>query len=406
MKRRAKYVLFLAAAATVAAAVSGCSSSTSSSEADPSTSMTYKGTIKIDIVSDFTGTLSSIEGDQGALAYFDQVNAQGGVDGYKIVVHQYDGAGNPDTALQAVRSAIADNPAAILTASAALSSALPAAAASGIPTIGDGSDPGWTGHPNLFSPIGDVATFSSDTWVLVLKHYAGAKKVAILTAPLETPDAMTLAKDAAANGMQVVLNDDSTPEVANAAQALSVAEKVKASGATAVMLLYYTPASELQADLNSLPGQHVTVLEGSESGPAVLSEFGTKIDGEYDAEDWPTAYVNNAGINLYKADMDKYGYGSLVYTKAYLPITFAEAMMLVNKGLEPAGAPFGHSAVVAALEKIKNYTADGLLPDISYPKWQNYGSNCGTFTEVVNGQWVPLTNGAFPFFCGAPSTPA
>jgi branched-chain amino acid transport system substrate-binding protein len=358
------------------------------------------------MVADLTGAFSPVTGLQGAYAYIDSVNAAGGVDGYKIVATTYDAASSPATALQAFRRAIADNPAAILEATIPDASALPLVAQSGIPAIGAGFVPGWTGHPTMFSPIGDVSTHLSDMWLLMLKHYAGATKIAVVTSPLEKADAELTASLGPAAGVKIVMDDTGEPNILTSASALSLAQRLKSAGATGVVMYgIETGESLTQADLNQLGGG-VTVAQPGEFGPALIKEFGARINGELYGEAWVPPYVTgDPGLQEFMAAMNKYGYGSLIYTAPNNSLRYAQMKMLVEQGLKPAGAPFTHAAVVNSLSTLKNYTADGLLPNTTYPKFQQVGENCLSVMKVVNGQWVSLTNGTFPFFCGGPSLP-
>jgi ABC-type branched-subunit amino acid transport system substrate-binding protein len=333
-------------------------------------------------------------------------NAHGGVDGYKIVATEYDGGSSPAMALQAFRRAIADNPAAILEATIPDASALPAVAQSGIPAIGAGFVPGWTGHANMFSPIGDVSTHLSDVWLRILKHFAGASKVAVITSPLEKADADLTATQGPSAGVKVVMDDTGEPIALNSASSLALAQRLKSSGANGALFYAVTTGESLtQANLNQL-GAKVTVLQAGEFGPTILQEFGNRINGELYAENWVPPYVsNNAGIAEFKAAMQQYGYGSDIYTNANETLRYTQMKMLVEQGLKPAGPPFTHAAVINGLASLKNYTADGLLPGTSFPQFQQVGTHCLSVLKVVNGQWVALTNGSFPFYCGGPSVP-
>jgi hypothetical protein len=77
-----RHIGWLATVGITVAALAWCSSSKSSTGA--AADYASKGTIDVALVSDFTGPLAPSTGVDGALAYFDEVNAEGGVDGYKI----------------------------------------------------------------------------------------------------------------------------------------------------------------------------------------------------------------------------------------------------------------------------------------------------------------------------------
>lgn len=390
------------AAAVVLLAVAGLVATTATASAKSTARAAAKGSIPVALVSDFTGALAPSTGVQGALAYFHWLNAHGGVDGHKITVKQYDAGSSPTTALQAFRRAIAAKPAAILeSASGEEISSLSAVTSSGIPVVDDGFAPGWIDKPTLFSPVGDVSTHLSDVWLTVLKHFGHATKVAVIGSSLETGDLKLLAKSGPDVGVKVVMTDLSEPETLTSAQALTLAEQIKSSGANGVSVIGVLAINQLQADLNQL-GVKVTVADPVFESDA---QFGKTIDGELFAEDWASPYVkNNAGIKAYLAAMKSAGYGSVAYSAGFAPFRYAQAEMLVQEGLKKAGAPFSHKAVIKALSGVKNWTANGILAPVSFPQFQQVGIHCLSVMKVVNGKWVPETNGNHPFVCGGPST--
>ena len=358
----------------------------------------FKGTIKVGVVADLTGPLSVASDMQGALAYFDKVNAAGGVDGYKIVPTEYDTQSSPSAAVQAFRRAIAAKPAAIIGSSDVAASALPALAQSGIPSVGDGFAPGWTGHKNLFPIEGDQVGHYSNVMLVVQKLYGHATKIALLGGTVGLPDAKNVLAQASKSGVQIVMQDMDVPLVPTSAQFLSLAEQIKASGAQGVVGLGVAGQSQLQIDLNQL-GADTTVI-ATDFGAATTSENGLLYSNS-----WAEPYVkHDPGMNAYIAAMRKYGYGKLVYTTAYGPIKWAMAALLVQ-GLKKAGPPFSRKAVIKVLGKTKNFTANGVVPDASFPAFQKIGTSCQVVLKVVNGQWVSEKNNAYPFVCGGPSLP-
>lgn len=397
MTRISKSVGCWAAAATIAVALAACGSSDDSSD----TGGTGK-TIDIALVSDFTGPLAPATGVDGALAYFKKVNDDGGVDGYKVNVKQYDAGSAPATALQAFRKAVADKPAAILeAASGEETSSLSVVAHSGIPVVDDGFSPGWIGQPTLFSPVGDVSTHQSDAWLRVLQKQAGATRVAVLSTPLLKGAIDVVASTGPAAGVDIVLKDASLPQTMSSARNLELAHQIKSTGADGVLIFGTAPLNQLQADLKQV-GADATLLN---PGFEPVGDLGSSVDGLIFAEDWATPYVkDNKGIADYLATMKQYGYDPYG-GKGFPPFRYAQAKMLVEEGLKPAGAPFDNDAVVKALGSIKGWTADGILSGVSFPEFQHEGISCLSVMQVVDGEWTSVTNGEHPFICGGKSLP-
>src|SRR5690349_7251901 len=145
-------------------------------------------TLTVALVADLTGFFAANSGWQGAMAYFKKFNASGGIHGVKIKVRIFDSGTDPQKALQATQAALAIHPAAYMSGSGALYTALPTVAQSGVPAIGDGFAPQWgAGYHNFFSVLGDLTTHLSSVWLNVLKSQ-GATKLALLTAPIEKGD--------------------------------------------------------------------------------------------------------------------------------------------------------------------------------------------------------------------------
>src|ERR1700678_4287458 len=113
----------------VAVAVAGAAATWAAAGATAGTThkaaVKSKGTITIGLISDFTGDLEVASNFQGALAFADYINANGGVDGYKLVVKEFDAQSSPTAAVQAVRQAIAAKPVGIIGASFVIGSGLP-----------------------------------------------------------------------------------------------------------------------------------------------------------------------------------------------------------------------------------------------------------------------------------------
>jgi hypothetical protein len=185
--------------------------------------------------------------------------------------------------------------------------------------------------------------------------------------------------------------------VPTSAQFLATAEQIKSSGAGAVVDLGVEGVSQLQVDLNQL-GAKASVI-ATDFSPATSNENGLLF-----SLPWAEPYISgDPGITQYTAAMNKYGYGNLLDTASYAPFRWAQAALLVQ-ALKTAGPPFSQAAVVKALSETKNFTANGVVPPVSFPEFQTIGGHCQTVMQVVNGQWKALINGPSPFVCGGQST--
>jgi ABC-type branched-subunit amino acid transport system substrate-binding protein len=393
--------LMVAAGALVVVLATGSAWSASSR----STTKQAPKTLTVGIETDLTGVIAPYAGWQGAAAYFKALNARGGIHGVTVNYKLYDGGSNPTQALQATQRLLASHPVAFMAASPFLYTALPTVAKSGIPAIGDGLSPQWgQGIKTFFSVDGDLTSHLSDVWLRVLKSQ-GASKLALFTSPLEKGDIELMDQDAAPLGLTTVLKDVSLPQGLQSADALRLAQRVVQSGADGV-LFFGTPGGiQVAVDLNQL-GWKGRVEVPDSLGPQVLTQYGSKANGLIWAGHLAAPYATKApGVREYVADMNKYGYGSVIFTAVYALQKFAEAKMLVEKGLTPCYPSFSRACIISHLSKLKNYTAGGLMPRTSFPEFQNGAPRCLSVAKIVNGKWVVLTNGTFPFLCGGPSKP-
>src|SRR3954451_18971258 len=69
--------------------------------------------IKVALIEDLTGGFSAISGPNPSLAFIKDLNANGGLNGYKVVTKTYDGQSTDAGTLQSARRAMQDHPNAI-----------------------------------------------------------------------------------------------------------------------------------------------------------------------------------------------------------------------------------------------------------------------------------------------------
>jgi ABC-type branched-subunit amino acid transport system substrate-binding protein len=398
-------LLVVGALAMLSIVVASCGSSNSSGSGSSTTSSggATSGTstaaspkvLKVALIEDMTGSFAPISGPQPSQAFIKDLNDNGGLNGTQIETTVYDGQSTAAGTLQAARRAVQTQPAGILMGSWNATSANAFLATTGIPVVGFGAIGGYAGYDNVFSDIGEAAVHSSDVWMRILK-LKGATKIAILNTTIQAKFGALLKRLAPSAGVQIVYDNETLPYPVDSPTALSLARAVKDSGATGVFAA--AGGDLVQADLNQL-GVKVSVLEVSAFGPAVIKQWGPKVNGMIFGSSFASAYVkNNPAVDKYVADMKKYGYDKFTYNNPYAIEHYAATKMLFD-GMKAAGAPYDKTATVAALNKLHRYTAGGLLPFVSFPEWHKSGTDCAATATVVNGQWVADKNGTNPFTC-------
>jgi len=374
------------------AAAADASTTANNAASDDAGAAADKSPVDIAIVTDLTGPYAGQSGPTPIEAYVKRVNEGGGIDGHKIVTKTYDGQSAAPATLDATRQAIQDKPAAIVFGAFLSDSAMAALGKTDIPVVGFGAFPGWTGHDNVFSIVGDIVNHNSDAWLQILTS-RDRKKIALVgvsEAALKLE--RKLAKDA---GVDVVYFNPGLGVQVDAPTALSVAQEIKAKGANGVVVLG-VGGPAIQANLNQL-GADVLVVEPSEFGPAVAKQYGKKVEGMIFAHPTAQATVDNAGMKQYRDDMTKYGYEENIFLPV-APSMYASTEMLVES-LKRVGAPFTAADTVADLNTVRDFTADGMVAKASFPEFHESGTDCLSTSEMKDGEWVATKNGDYPFTC-------
>ena len=119
----------------------------------------------------------------GVRAYFDWVNDQGGVNGRQVVLtHAADDQGSPsENAIEARALVEQDHVFAVVGVATAFFTGASFLARTGTPTFGYATQNEWAGPPNLFAAYGSVVDFSTlGPSIAYVAHRSGAHSVALM----------------------------------------------------------------------------------------------------------------------------------------------------------------------------------------------------------------------------------
>jgi branched-chain amino acid transport system substrate-binding protein len=375
--------------------------------------------VTVGIVGDVTGPLSSAAGGavQGAKAAFDAQNAQGGVNGRKIVVVTQDTQSNPNNALQAAQSLVQQSHVfAVLDGPSAFFSAMyPYFHQNNVPIVtGFPDDPGaeWGNQANtdLVDGTGSIPQSpptSAWTWYVKLLQSANCKSVATLgygAVGASAQSATGAGKAAAAAGIPNVDNDISL--TLTQTDYTSTALRIKSSGADC-WAAFIAPVG-VQAILTSLhqEGAHARPVQVSAGyGPdfvkAPLSSISQGLITSYfyvtsDRDPSVGSQVANA-MTQYTGYTGPSNGWSLPAGAIY---GYTGALLLI-KGLEAAGSNLTTTSFLSALHSQAAWTANGLQNrvDLAVSKQGTYPpSSAGgcAYAEVVKGNaYVPYSGNAY-----------
>ena len=315
------------------------------------------------------GAPENVSSPAGFEARLDQQNAQGGVDGHKLVPLVIDDQTSPSQIATAVQEA--DSKAfGIVSQSALMFLAAKYPNQAGVPVTGtydDGPEWGTPPYTNMFASdegsvnpkypvntqIGDFLKAHGGT---VLGSYGYGISPSSSRAAIATADSF---KDA--GGKVGVLN---TSIPFGSVNFTSIALAAKQAGINAMVPAMDANSNYALAQALSQAGVKLkSTLYATGYEPDVINSptWGV-LQGSYFFSPFRPWDLPNAGTQQMQADMEKYAH----FTKSQFP-TFGQyeawaGADLMIKGLEMAGPNPTQAAVIKDLRGLKSYNANGLLP--------------------------------------------
>ena len=400
----------------------------------PSTPGVTGTTIRVGGIASPTSVLNVpyVDGFDGAKAYFDRVNARGGVFGKKLeLVAQLSDQGAPSGNIRAVRSLVEErNVFAVLPVMTNNFAGAKYLSDRRIPTFGLNVDPGWCGtiadveaiqtaileagrltdqcpRSSLFGERGSFLCFRcpnpGPSFVALRNH---ARKAAIFTysAPSSKLCAEGLEASFARYGIDVVFEDTTLPF--GFTDASADAAGVKDHGAQVIATcMDFGGAFRLTRQLHDAGVGDLVVVAPEGYGPATIAKYGRALDGWFFGlgfTPWEGKHLP-PGTRAYLAAMKARGRLPTEQSQA----GWINAALLVE-GIKKAGRSFTRASVVDAINHIDDFTAGGILPGVDWtPVGNGHGvasgptrAACATYVEAVHGRFVPrYGKPGQPFVC-------
>lgn len=377
--------------------VASVSGSTAASAAGGSAPGVTSNRITVGSLATVTGPLSSGFGDivYGVRAYFDMVNAEGGVDGRKLDLADVgNDTGSPSEDTEAARDLVEqDNVFAIVGVGTPFFTASSYLASTGTPTFGYVVESGWQNAPNLFGTYGSVLDFATNAGpVEWAAHQLGVKTAAVVAynGVAQSDDACrTDAQGLAGSGIQVPVQDLGFALGGNAApdsfkmaldhvgllltcmegpDNLSFAKAMKQYDLGSAYSLWLNGYSRSVAAQNATAMQRVVFLVQH-----VPFEAGTADPAKYPA------------MVQYLKEMKKYE-PAWVYDDVSFQ-GWVNAAQFVQ-GLRAVGRKtLTQKALVDAINEETGFTAGGLIAPVDWKVSHTRAAPpfCDAFVEVVNG---------------------
>ncbi len=347
----------------------------------------------------------------GAKAYFDMINDADGIYGRKIVMaaDRDDKVANNKSQIEGLLTQ--DHVFAILPVASLLFTGAQTAVDGGVPTFGWTINPEWEGNAkdprsNLFGQSGSFLCFTCAgpalPWLALQIH---AHKIGVLA--YAVPQSSTCADGtkagfekygAAADAKVVYVDQSLSYGVADLSVQVS---RMKAAGVDLVTTCMdnngvVTLAKEMKKQqlkaVQSLPNAY---------DHEFLKEFGDLFEGSYVRTDFVPFEASDkpAGLTKFLAAMKKLNTDP---TENSL-VGWLNADLFVT-GLKAAGEHFDRKTVIDAINKMTDYTADGILNGVDWTKQHTQlktpGEACQVFLKVHASKFEPVfTEPGKPFVC-------
>jgi branched-chain amino acid transport system substrate-binding protein len=338
---------------------------------------------------------------EGAQAYFDKVNAEGGVFNRKInmAAKRDDGAQASRNVSQARALVEEDGVFAVVPVATISFSGAKYLGESGVPTFGWNINAEWSGPPNLFGQTGSYLCFDCpNAWLSYVAKQSGFTKIGVLT--YTAPQSQECAKGWKASidkfgaqlGISLVYETTSINFGFTPPELGPELDKMKSAGvqflvtcvdgAGSVKLAKAFKDNSLDI-VQYLPNGYDDKLI-ADSADVLEGDFVTIPYFPYQAPEAEQPQALKDFVAAMKARGKEPNENSLA--------GWINADQLVQ-GIKEAGPDFNRQKVVDAINKETNYTAGGILPggvNWTIAHTADSGDSCATILQVKAGKLVPV----------------
>ena len=344
----------------------------------------------------------------GLQAYFDMVNAKGGVNGHQLkLAANLDDGGSPTQFTQLTNTLLnQDHVSAVAISTFFFNPSL--YAQSGVPTYGYNVSGNWNGPNNLFAAGGSVQTLQAGVApVAWLVKQTKSKSVAVISYGSAITSSFnacnTFANGLKAGGITVSYTDLSAQLGGTYSSAV---QKMQQSGSDFVLSCMQSSDNVTLARDIQQYGLKVHQLWLNGYDQSLLSQYSSLMQGVYinvngnvpfqAATTFPGVYP---GMQQYLTAMKKY---EPKFILSDLAIQGWQSAALLAAGVAKAGTDLTPQNIVAQTNQITNFTAGGISAVTDWSKLhttQTYPT-CSAFVKVNGSKFVPLAiKGSQIFAC-------
>jgi branched-chain amino acid transport system substrate-binding protein len=332
----------------------------------------------------------------GEKAYFDYVNASGGINGRKInYKYALDDAGSVTTFNQLASTLINQDHVFAITGVATASFAPNYFVEAKIPTYGYNVSGNWANQPNLFAAGGSVQFYPAEgpemAYVAKKTH---ATSIAFLAYGIASSAAgcQAGAKGLTAAGYKVGYTDYKI-NYPGTTVATDV-QRMKQAGVNLIISCMDVLGNINLARAVQQYGLKTSQLWLSGNDKTTLVANKSLMQGVYfDIQHVPfTAPLSNyPGLKLYLTQMNKY---EPKYTEDEVAMQGWESAALFAQGVKMAGKNLTQANVIAQTNKISAFTANGLTSPVNWATAHTSGAPpyCDAYIQAKGAQYVPVFN--------------
>ena len=349
--------LVFAAVPPVAAATSAPVRAASSAPGVTSTEITTGAisTLTGPLAADFNGVVPGIK------AYFDMINAQGGVNGRKLnLAYSLDDGGNPSQFTTLARDLVDQDHVFALTGVTTDFFSPGFLTQTGTPTFGFNSTGGWSGAPNLYGSDGSVQCYTCIVpHIAYLAKQSKAKSVALLAYGVKASSALCSAAEQLLPeaGLKVSYVDLAAPIDGNLAPDV---QKIQHAGSDFVVSCVDLDGNISLARALQQYGVKATQLWFSGYDQSAIDKYTSLMQHVYffvPTVPLTTPTKDYPGLALYLKTMKKYE--PQFETSALAPEGWISAALFVA-GVKAAGSDLTQQRVVQLTNQITNFDGGGL----------------------------------------------
>ncbi|HSZ35844.1 MAG TPA: ABC transporter substrate-binding protein [Acidimicrobiales bacterium] len=356
--------------------------------------------ITVGTISTQTGTLASNFGSliYGERAYYDYINAQGGVNGRKIN-YQYalDDGGNPTTFNQLASTLINQDHVFAVTGVGTAFFSPNLFVESGIPTYGYNVTGNWAGAKNLFAAGGSVEYYQAgapEVAYVARKTQAKPSIAFIAYGIAASSDACQAEQNAMQSAGYTISYSDLKVSYPGTTVATDV-QRMKQAGTNFVASCMDVQGNVTMARAIQQYGAKITQLWFNGNDSQTLASNESLMQGVYfDISHVPFTAPQSeyAGLKTYLTEMNKY---EPKYAEDEVALQGWESAALFVQGVKMAGNNLTQANVIKEDNSITAFTSGGLIAPIN---WKDAGHSghappyCLAYIKVVGNKYVPTLN--------------